>query len=178
MEASCVFDRRRPASGRPSYADAMRLLTWTFVAYLAAVLVVTLWPSPQSTDAPGWATATLGFLQGLGVPITLPVLEALANVVMFGPFGLLGVPLLRGATARRRGAPLGVWRAVGVVTLAGGALSVAIELTQNLLPGRVPTVQDVVMNTAGALLGSLLVAVVLLAVASRRPRARAGSPNR
>jgi len=156
----------------------MRLLTWTFAAYLAAVLVVTLWPSPQSTDAPGWATATLGFLQGLGVPITLPVLEALANVVMFGPFGLLGVLLLRGATARRRGAPLGVWRAVGVVTLAGCAVSVAIELTQHLLPGRVPTVQDVVMNTAGALLGSLLVAVVLLAVASRRPRARAGSPNR
>ncbi len=153
----------------PPYAAGMRLLTWTFAAYLAAVLVVTLWPSPQSTDAPGWATATLDFLQSLGIPITLPVLEALANVVMFGPFGVLGVPLLRGATARRRGAPLGVWHAAAVATLAGCALSVAIELTQNLLPGRVPTVQDVVLNTAGALLGAVLVAVVLVTVA--RPRA-------
>ncbi len=103
---------RRVRDPRP-YADGMRLLTWTFAAYLAAVLVVTLWPSPQSTDAPGWATSTLGFLQGLGIPITLPVLEALANVVMFGPFGVLGVPLLRArqpagaAPSRACGAPSG-----------------------------------------------------------------------
>ena len=62
-----------------------------------------------------------------------------------------------------------MWHAAGVVTLAGCALSVAIELTQNLLPGRVPTVQDVVMNTAGALLGAVLVTVVLVAVSVRRP---------
>lgn len=161
---------RRVRDPRP-YADGMRLLTWTFAAYLAAVLVVTLWPSPQSTDAPGWATSTLGFLQGLGIPITLPVLEALANVVMFGPFGVLGVPLLRGAAPRRGGAVPGVWRAAGLVTLAGCALSVAIELTQNLLPGRVPTVQDVVLNTAGALLGAVLVAAVLAVGAARRPAA-------
>jgi glycopeptide antibiotics resistance protein len=140
----------------------MRLLTWTFAAYLAAVLVVTLWPSPQSTDAPGWATATLGFLQGVGLPITLPVLEASANVVMFGPFGVLGVPLLRGAAARRRGSAPDVWLAVALVTLAGAVLSAAIELTQNLLPGRVPTVQDVVLNTLGALLGGLVVALAVV----------------
>ncbi len=152
----------------------MRLLTWTFVAYLAAVLVVTLWPSPQSTDAPGWATSTLGFLDGIGIPLTLPVLEASANVVMFGPFGVLGVPLLRGTAARRRGAAPGVLRAVGLVTLAGFALSAAIELTQNLLPGRVPTVQDVVLNTAGALLGGVLVALAAALARQVRGRRRAG----
>jgi glycopeptide antibiotics resistance protein len=156
----------------------MRLLTWTFAAYLAAVLVVTLWPSPQSTDAPGWATATLDVLHGLGIPMTLPVLEASANVVMFGPFGVLGVPLLRGASARRRGTAPGVWRSVGLVTLAGAALSTAIELTQHLLPGRVPTVQDVVLNTAGALLGATAVAVVLVGAAARRPGPRPVSPTR
>ncbi|KAJ8141785.1 hypothetical protein OY671_005044 [Metschnikowia pulcherrima] len=149
----------------------MRSSTWTFAVYLAAVSVVTLWPSPQSTDAPGWATSTLGFLQGLGIPITSPVLEALANVVMFGPFGVLGVPLSRGAAARRGRAVPGVWRAVGLVTLAGCALSVAIELTQNLSPGRVPTVQDVVSNTAGALSGAVLVAAVLAVGAARRTAA-------
>ncbi len=55
------------------------------------------------------------------------------------------------------------------MTLAGCALSVAIELTQNLLPGRVPTVQDVVLNTAGALLGAVLVAAVVRGMARRRP---------
>jgi glycopeptide antibiotics resistance protein len=149
----------------------MRLLTWTFAAYLAAVLVVTLWPSPQSTAAPGWATATLDVLRGLGIPMTLPVLEASANVVMFLPFGVLGLPLLRGAGRRRRGTAPGTWRAVGLVTLTGAALSAAIELTQNLLPGRVPTVQDVVLNTGGALLGALAAAAVLGVVVTRR-RAR------
>ncbi|WP_435737421.1 VanZ family protein [Cellulosimicrobium sp. PMB13] len=147
----------------------MRLLTWTFAAYLAAVGVVTLWPSPQSTAAPGWATATLDVLHGLGLPMTLPVLEASANVVMFLPFGVLGLPLLLGAAARRGGLAPGVWRAVGIVTLAGAVLSAAIELTQILLPGRVPTVQDVVLNTAGALLGALAVATVL--AVRGRPRA-------
>ncbi|MCB7136018.1 VanZ family protein [Cellulosimicrobium marinum] len=150
----------------------MRLLTWTFVVYLVAVGVVTLWPSPQSTDAPGWATATLAFLRGLGIPMTLPVLEASANVVMFGPFGVLGVPLLRGTAARRRGVAPGVWRAVGLVTLAGCVLSTAIELTQNLLPGRVPTVQDVVLNTLGALLGALAVGAATVLLARRRRAAR------
>jgi glycopeptide antibiotics resistance protein len=148
---------------------AVRLLTWTFVAYLAAVGVVTLWPSPQSTAAPGWATATLDALHGLGVPMTLPVLEASANVVMFLPFGVLGLPLLRAAVARRGRREPGVGRAVAVVTLAAAALSTAIELTQNLLPGRVPTVQDVVLNTAGALLGALTVAVVLALLGRRGP---------
>ncbi|OLT53254.1 VanZ family protein [Cellulosimicrobium sp. CUA-896] len=146
----------------------MRLLTWTFAAYLAAVLVVTLWPSPQSTAAPGWATATLDVLRGLGIPLTLPVLEASANVVMFLPFGALGLPLLRGAARRRWGTVPGTWRAVGLVTLAGAALSAAIELTQNVLPGRVPTVQDVVLNTGGALLGALAAAAVLAVVGARR----------
>lgn len=146
----------------------MRLLTWTFAAYLAAVLVVTLWPSPQSTAAPGWATATLDALRGLGIPMTLPVLEASANVVMFLPFGALGLPLLRGTMARRRGTAPGAWRAVGLVTLAGAVLSAAIELTQNVLPGRVPTVQDVVLNTGGALLGALAAAAVLAVVTARR----------
>ncbi len=150
---------------------AVRLLPWTFAAYLAAVGVVTLWPSPQSTAAPGWATATLEVLDGLGIPLTLPVLEASANVVMFLPFGVLGLPLLRDAVARRGRRAPGVGRAVALVTLAAAALSTAIELTQILLPGRVPTVQDVVLNTAGALLGALAVAVL-------RPRPGRGGPAR
>ena len=157
-----------PAAGAPRTSLCrVRLLTWTSAAYLAAVGVVTLWPSPQSTAAPGWATATLDALQALGVPMTLAVLEASANVVMFLPFGVLGLPLLRGRVALRGGRPPGVLRAVRLVTLAAAALSTAIELTQNLLPGRVPTVQDVVLNTAGALLGALAAGAVV-AVAARR----------
>ncbi|MBD5784997.1 VanZ family protein [Cellulosimicrobium terreum] len=158
----------------------MRMLTWTFAVYLGAVLVVTLWPSPQSTTAPGWATATLDVLRGLGVPMTLPVLEASANVVMFLPFGLLGVPLVHGRSRARRdvpGAAASPWRALVIVTLAGAALSTAIELTQHLLPGRVPTVQDVVLNTVGALLGGLLVTLLVLRRSGRGTTPRRRTPQ-
>ncbi|WP_265520436.1 VanZ family protein [Oerskovia flava] len=129
----------------------MRPLRLAFVAYLAAVLVVTLWPSPQTTDAPRWTAAILAAAHTLGIPLTVEVLEPLANVVMFVPFGLLGWFL---AADRRPGTPRG--RLAAVVVLAGCALSASIETVQLAVPGRVTSLQDVVVNTAGALVGVLL----------------------
>jgi VanZ family protein len=54
-------------------------------------------------------------------------------------------------------------------TLAGCALSAAIETAQRFIPGRVPVVQDVVVNTIGAAIGAAVAAVVLV----RRARAPA-----
>ncbi|BDZ42260.1 hypothetical protein GCM10025865_15590 [Paraoerskovia sediminicola] len=126
--------------------------------YLAAVLVVTLWPTPQESPAPGWARAVLDAAARVGVPLTYDVLEVVSNVVMFVPFGVLGVLLVRD------GRPV---RVVALVVVVAAALSTAIETAQTQIPGRVPTVQDVVLNTAGALLGAL-VAVVLLVLRDRR----------
>lgn len=156
----------------------MRLLRWLSAGYVAAVLVVTLWPSPESTDAPGWATAVLDALTATGLPITLPVLEALANVVMFLPFGVLGYALVRthdaGRLPRRERSPLAV---VGAVTAAGLLFSAAIETTQLALPGRVSTLQDVVVNTLGAALGAAGTAVVLALVSRRYPAGQPTSPS-
>ena len=139
----------------------MRLLRWTFAVYLAAVLVVTCWPSPETTAAPGWALAVLDGFGSVGLPMSFEFLEAASNVVMFLPFGVLGLLVVSGT---RQTVP--IWRAAGLVVLAGFALSLAIELTQLVIPGRYSTVQDVVMNTTGALVGAAAVAGIL---GGRRP---------
>ncbi|MFJ4108789.1 VanZ family protein [Oerskovia enterophila] len=149
----------------------MRTLRWTFAVYLAAVLVVTCWPSPESTAAPGWALAVVDVFRAVGLPMTVVFLEAASNVVMFLPFGVLGLLLLTGPGARGDLASdpaRGLWRRAGLVVLAGFALSLAIELTQLLIPGRYSTVQDVVLNTTGAALGAAA-AAGLLALRRARP---------
>lgn len=131
----------------------VRLLRAISGVYVAAVLVITLWPSPQTTDAPLWAQAVLRALHALGVPMSFWLLEALANVAMFLPFGVLGLLVTR--------------RPAWAVALAGCVFSCAIELTQHAIPDRVPTLQDVVMNTAGAVVG----AAAVLVWQARRSRA-------
>lgn len=142
----------------------MRWLRTLFVVYLAAVLSLTLWPSLDSTAVPGWARSTVDFLAGFGIQVDVAFLEVSSNVVMFVPFGLLGVPLL--AEVRRRW-PL--WATALAVTGAGFVLSAAIETAQLAIPGRVSVVQDVVLNGAGALLGAALTFLVVAGWRQHRP---------
>lgn len=135
----------------------VRLLRWVSGAYVAVVLTITMWPAPATTDAPEWAQAVLRLLHDAGVPMSFWALEALANVLMFVPFGVLGMLLSR--------------RPAWLVVLAGAGFTTAIELTQLLVPGRVATLQDVVMNTAGAAVGSV-------SVLAWRAARRAGSGRR
>jgi len=131
------------------------------VAYLAAVGVVTLWPAPPDPTQSPLLERVLAWAHGIGLPeaVDVMVVEAVANVVMFVPLGLL-LPWAAGWRP---------WRAVP----AGLALSTAIELTQIALPERVPTVQDVVMNTLGAAVGATAVDLTRRARASRAGRAAA-----
>ncbi|WP_179951020.1 VanZ family protein [Xylanimonas oleitrophica] len=154
----------------------MRVLRWIFVLYLAAVLSLTLWPALEDTSVPGWAAATVTFLAGVGIRTSVEVLEMAANVVMFGPFGLLGTVLVawpagavgaQGVAARRRWPARGVALAVAGV---GFVFSAAIEAAQLVIPGRVSTLLDVLLNGAGALLGAALAVVVL--TTARRAAAR------
>lgn len=116
--------------------------TWLLLAGWALVVVrLTLWPAPAPDDTFDVVRAVIGWLSDHGLPVTYAGVEAVANVLMFVPFGVLAGLLL----TRR-------W---SVVLVAAG-LSTAIEVSQRLfLPTRVPTVQDVVLNTAGAALGLL-----------------------
>jgi hypothetical protein len=79
--------------------------------------------------------------------------EQIANIALYVPVGLLGTL---------------VWRRVWAGTLAGMALTVAIETCQYSIIGRAGSITDIRNNTAGALLGALTAAAL---VRARRPRA-------
>lgn len=154
-------------STRPRWPRAL------LVAYTAFVLVVTWWPSPQHSDAPQWETAILDAIRSVGIPMTMPVLEAVANIGMFVPLGMLLVPfwsawlVRRGGTGQPAHADASVpalastarparataTAVLGRTVLTGLALTILIETVQLAIPGRYSTVQDVVMNTIGAAVG-------------------------
>ena len=95
---------------------------------------------------------------GLGW-VTYTQLESFANVVLFIPFGLLITLLV----------PTRWWWVVvvGLVVVAAG-----IELGQALfLPGRVPSIGDVLANSLGGAIGVALAAIIRgIAWAIRRTR--------
>lgn len=117
----------------------------TLLAYTVVVLVITLWPSPPDPGASPVLQRVLDWAHEAGLPAAVDVaaLEVGANVVMFVPLGLL----LASGRVRHP------WHAATI----GLALSAAIETTQTLIPGRYPTMQDVVANTVGAALGAAAV---------------------
>lgn len=121
--------------------------------YLVAVGVVTLRPAPEDDETLGVVRRVIAWLAQTGLPVTFDGVEAVANVVMFVPFGVLVTLLLR--------------RPWWVVVLLGAATSGLIETVQRWLPTRYPTVQDLVMNTLGAAVG---VGVLVLVVRVRGRR--------
>lgn len=139
----------------------MRLLLRIVFAVYLVVMGFVVW-SPQPTGGVGilqvvarWVASMLGTPPGP----TFDVLEVAANVAMFVPFGVLALTAYR-------------WMRVWSATLAGLVTSGIIEGVQLFLPTRYATVSDLVANTAGALLGALLVA------ASRRARTRTETHDR
>ncbi|WP_369798022.1 VanZ family protein [Cellulomonas sp. B6] len=112
---------------------------------------MTLSPAPASDETLGTVRAVVAWLARHGLPVTYLGVEAVANVVMFVPFGVLV-----GLLVRR-------WWAV---VLLAAATSTLVETVQLALPTRVSTIQDVVMNTLGAGVG----VAALVAVARARAR--------
>lgn len=139
---------------------ARRLIVCAAALYLLGVARMTLWPDFASPDELDALRSLVAWLTGHGVPVTYDSVEAAANVVMFVPFGVLGGLLV---SRRHRAA----------VVAAGCAVSAAIETSQLLfLPTRVATVQDVVLNTAGAAVG--LLGLVVVAARRTEPDATSG----
>jgi len=110
-------------------------------SYLLLIIYASLYPltgwhdsggNPLDFFAAAWPRYYTGF-------------DLAANAVAYLPFGFLCA-----AALRRRLAPLPAWL---LATLAGAALSLAMELLQNYLPNRVPSNLDLACNAAGALLG-------------------------
>ena len=120
--------------------------------YAVVVLVIVAWPTPVDAGSQGeWLKHVLKALHDRRLLVFLgyPQVEFLANVVMFVPLGLLGgVVLGRGR-----------W---GWIILAGFAASGLIETLQFFfIAGRYGTVDDVVANTLGTLVGALVARRIL-----------------
>ncbi|MET3804296.1 VanZ family protein [Nakamurella sp. UYEF19] len=157
--------RRRPQSGNPARLDqrARRGAATLLVVILVAIAVIVFWPGPPD---PGGQSALHDYLErahrhGLPSWITFDFIQNAANVFMFVPLGLLGSLALR--------------RHNYLVVLYAAAASGFIELTQLvLLPHRVASLQDVMANTGGALLGFLISLPALRRRIRRRRRYLAG----
>jgi glycopeptide antibiotics resistance protein len=133
------------------------LLSVATFAYLAIVGWLTL--SPQSadrTDGVLWQLALVFDRYAATDWITFNLLEFVANIAMFVPFGLFFVLLL----GRGRW-----WLAI----LLGVALTLGIEFAQQFIPNRVSDPRDLLSNSVGATIGTVL-ALVLTAAKARRIR--------
>ncbi len=131
------------------------------IACFAVVLLITLFPIPPDL---AFLTPVLRALQALGVPeaIAGDVLEAILNILMFVPLGLLLVFLMP---------TLKLW---WLAVLASAAVSLGVELVQAVaLAGRSATLVDLLANSTGGAIGS---AVAVLWLRARERRARNAAP--
>jgi glycopeptide antibiotics resistance protein len=110
-------------------------------AALLPIAVVTL--SPRSGSTVVELTPLADLREAVGERDLVLLLKSFANVLLFVPFG----------------AALGLYDvSLRAALLAGVALSGAIEIAQfTFVPGRTSSVDDLVLNTVGAVLGYLLV---------------------
>ena len=100
----------------------------------------------------GWlwpAGAGLSELLRLPMPPWRNAFDMWANFVGYMPLGAL----VYAAVVRSGGRPSAAW---WLAVAAGGGLSFAMEVTQQFLPGRYPSLLDLMLNAVGALVGASL----------------------
>ncbi|WUR13486.1 VanZ family protein [[Empedobacter] haloabium] len=78
--------------------------------------------------------------------------DVVQNLLVYMPFGLMVV------VARGPRQPFAV--ALALAALAGSAISFGVEVVQQYLPARVPSLVDVAMNFTGSVIGAMLGALV------------------
>ncbi|WIB00739.1 VanZ family protein [Curtobacterium sp. MCBA15_012] len=159
VAVGALLDAAVHARERAAHASVRsKRVAWTLAAgYAVVVVLVATAGSPVDGGIQPWLTRAIAAGHRLGAPPWLgyDAVEFTANVVFFAPFGFLAVLLLG---ARR-------WW-VGMV--GGFVVSVCIETVQALfLPARFASVDDVLANTSGAVLGVLAGIVVLGRVRDR-----------
>ncbi|ASD23154.1 VanZ family protein [Cryobacterium sp. LW097] len=126
-------------------------------SYVVVILLATLWPTPLDQGYSAAIQKVLDVVHRNGVPewFGYSKLEFTANVAMFVPLGFLAALLL----------PAKVW---WLALLICPAASIAIELTQaTFLAARFATATDVIANTVGAVIGTLVAVVVRAMVYER-----------
>jgi len=146
-------DDRKPARSRLRVG----LATVLFVIYLVFVMWVTLSPSLDGIGVNSVAQRVLSVLHRVGVPESFGYmeLEFVANIGMFIPLGfLLGLAL----------PGWGWWLALLILP----AYSMGIEWAQGeFLGDRVSDVRDIVSNSIGAWIGTIMAAFIRAMVHAR-----------
>lgn len=133
---------------------------WVLGACVLVILIITFWPTPVDRPFDAQLMRILGELHHVGFPgwVDYGFVESGANAVMFVPLGALIALSV---------APRLWWTSVA----AGFVLSVGIELCQKFfLPHRFASVGDVIANTAGALIGGGIIALIHLRADARGRR--------
>jgi glycopeptide antibiotics resistance protein len=128
------------------------------LVYAALLAVIAFQPTPVGQGVYPLIIRTVTRLQDLGAPdwVSYTSVEFTANILLFVPLGAILVLFV---------GPRRWWWG----PVAGFLISGCIELGQLLfLSHRVATINDVVANTAGALLGAALAAILVLPVTRRR----------
>jgi len=136
----------------------MRAIRISAGLYLAAVLGLTMWPQLEHTHVSSWAHQVVEWLGRYGIHTTVSGLEAISNVLMFLPLGLLGVAILVDMP-RFRSLNTGLVGDAVKITMLGAGLSAFIEVAQLMIPGRVTDFNDLWRNTLGGLIGAALSAL-------------------
>lgn len=121
-----------------------RLIGLLALVYPALLLYGSLFPLFGWTDS---GLRPLAFI-GWSFPRYWTVLDLIANVGLYLPLGFLWAIWLIGRPGLQK-----IW---WIATLAGVAMSLGVEVTQNWLPNRVPSNLDLVCNVLGAAIGVLL----------------------
>jgi VanZ family protein len=120
--------------------------TWLLLAHMGLVIYASLYPFWPWRWPPGMG---LPWLFSLPWPARFWAFDVEANLIGYIPLGLLGfAAAMRSGWGVRGGLLLGL--------LPGPALSCAMETLQFFVPGRVPSLSDWALNSAGSLLGATL----------------------
>ncbi len=142
-----------PVPGRVSAALA-RARAPARLAYLAILLLATLSALRLDLDPAAIADRLRRALHP--EPSGSDIVDGARNVVLFAGWGL--VWMVTAAPGRAR-------RALVEAVVTGGALSLFVEGCQLLSDTRTPSLLDLATNTGGSLLGALLLAAGVIAVA-------------
>ncbi|MBN1313697.1 MAG: VanZ family protein [Anaerolineae bacterium] len=105
-----------------------------------------------------YAAATMGLLRGWEDAdrwLSFVLIDGIGNLVVFMPLGAALDYALRDTITP-------ISRRIRVIALLGGALSSTYEITQLWIPGRITAIDDVIINTAGTVLGAAFVLALRL----------------
>jgi glycopeptide antibiotics resistance protein len=143
---AAVTERRL---GRGAQFGSVASRDIVLVASVAAILMLTLTPMHHRITGGAHQLQLLPFGDIVGAVLVndkTKMLEEVSNVLLFIPFG---------AALRLRSYSLGKSAATAF------ALSVMVEITQFLIPGRTTSIDDAMLNAAGGVLGYALVSTWL-----------------